>query len=62
MDGHKATELTHNSCTHTEKDDKPWWEVDFGNTYSVVGVEITNRGGCCDGRLSNFTATVDATL
>ena len=63
VDGNNATSMDQQSCSHTDPNDrKPWWEVDFGYTYKVNGVEITNRGDCCGYRLKNFNVTVDGNL
>ena len=62
VDGKSTTALYQNSCSHTGEEEWPWWEVDFGNTYSVAGVEITNRGDCCGERLKNFDVIVNGTL
>ena len=35
------------SCTHTMKDDIPWWTVDLGAKYPVSKVVISNRADCC---------------
>ena len=62
VDGIKTTGLTQGSCTHTDIEDRPWWEVDLGKTYDITGVEITNRGDCCGNSLKNFDITVDGNL
>ena len=63
VDGNIATDLYRDkTCSHTEKEDNPWWKVDFGKMYSITGVQITNRGDCCGERLKDFTVTVDDNL
>ena len=62
VDGNITTDLFQGSCTHTDIEDRPWWEVDLGKTYDITGVEITNRGDCCGNRLKNFDITVDGNL
>ena len=62
VDGRDDSTFTHASCTHTNINKKPWWEVDFGKIYNITGVEITNRGDHLGWRLSNFTVTVDEIL
>ena len=48
VDGSTNTVYGHTgSCTHTEKERDPWWQVDLGAEYSVHDVALTNRGDCC---------------
>ena len=57
MDGNEATSWADNSCTHTNKENKPWWRVDLGKEEQVSEVYIVNRDS--DGqRLSNFEIRV----
>ena len=45
VDGNTASRYQSGSCTHTANNDaSPWWEVDLGQPYTVMGVQITNRG------------------
>jgi hypothetical protein len=60
------------TCTHTNKDDSPWWKVDLpiaahkdaGNSskynggFTVTGVSILNRGDCCTERLNGVQITL----
>jgi len=46
------------SCAHTNKDSKPWWEVDLQKIYHVSDVRVFNRGDCCGSRLNNFYVSV----
>nr|XP_020660116.1 uncharacterized protein LOC110084815 [Pogona vitticeps] len=39
------------SCTHTNRDLRPWWYVDLGSRYVISAVVLKNRGDCCDRRL-----------
>jgi predicted RNA-binding protein with TRAM domain len=58
VDGNWDTSWGSSSCTHTGPDSNPWWQVDLGETKTVTGIEITNRGDCCSSRLSGFTVYV----
>ena len=62
VDGNSNSKYKQNSCSHTEAEDKAWWEVDFAKIYNITGVEITNRGDCCAGRLKDFNISVDGEL
>ena len=44
-DGNRHTDLSYNSCAHTERDTHPWWVVDLGLPLTVTGVLLTNRDG-----------------
>merc|ERR1719162_1844369 len=61
IDGNFATTYGSNSCTHTEKQERPWWEVDLGSSKSISAVTVTNRGDCCGSRLSGFNVAIDGT-
>nr|ACF05191.1 bryohealin precursor [Bryopsis plumosa] len=54
VDGDDNPMWSGNSCTHTEKQQNPWWQVDLGGTYQISKVVITNREDCCWDRLHNF--------
>ncbi|XP_022792631.1 uncharacterized protein LOC111331727 [Stylophora pistillata] len=45
------------SCTHTRKEQDPWWRVDLGREYIVTDVLIVNRHGSYQ-RLKNFDVKV----
>ena len=62
IDGNKNPYYPSKSCTHTKKETQAWWSVDLGKLCPVHSVMITNRGGCCGDRLSNFDVTVDDRL
>lgn len=34
------------SCTHTNREVKPWWAVTVG-LHKIHSVELTNRADCC---------------
>jgi uncharacterized protein YkwD len=61
IDGSAATKWSQRSCTHTNSEKNPWWEVDMGSIQNIKSIAITNRGDCCEGRLSGFTVSVDGT-
>ncbi|KAM7176074.1 uncharacterized protein RBU57_001934 isoform 3-T3 [Macrochelys suwanniensis] len=39
------------SCSHTQHDTEPWWNVDLGSRHSVSAVIVKNREDCCGERL-----------
>ena len=57
MDGNSLTSWPAKSCTHTKKEDKPWWRVDLGKEEQVSEVYIVNRDRYGE-RLSNFEIRV----
>ncbi|XP_071785299.1 uncharacterized protein [Asterias amurensis] len=40
------------SCSHTGKENAPWWRVDLEDAYTISKVTILNRGDCCNNRLT----------
>ncbi|XP_067662750.1 uncharacterized protein [Haliotis asinina] len=54
VDGNKNPRWAGRSCTHTTTEMKPWLLLKLQGISDVTGVELTNRGDCCDRRLSNF--------
>ena len=46
-DGSRESLFEAGSCTHTKKENKPWWVVDLQNQYYVDVVVLTNRGDDC---------------
>ena len=52
----KAIDGNPSTFTHTSKIVNPWWEYKFrnGSTEVVVAVELYNRIGCCNNRLSYY--------
>jgi len=46
------------SVTHTQGEDKSWWEVDLGKKYLIEEVRLHNRKDCCQDRLGNFNIWV----
>ena len=41
MDGDRGTDIS--KCTHTLKENNPWWRVDLGRVQPVAEVNILNR-------------------
>lgn len=54
IDGNKAANWNQGSCTHTNQQSKPWWQVNLGATFDITTVEVTNRQDCCSDRLNPF--------
>ena len=51
VDGNKNANWNGRSCTHTNKQNRPWWRVDLGSIQKVMKVRVTNRNDCCWNRL-----------
>ena len=51
VDGNKNPSWGGGSCTHTNRQSRPWWRVDLQSTHKVSSVALTNRKDCCWGRL-----------
>ena len=49
VDGNRDSH--HSNCTHTNRENNPWWRVDLGRVEPVAEVNILNRGDCCWDRL-----------
>jgi len=47
VDGIWNPDYGHNSCTHTNADNEPYWWVDLGKEHSVSTVLLQNRADCC---------------
>lgn len=59
VDGNKNPAMAGKSVNHTADGDKlPWWEVDLGAVYKVVGIRVYNRADCCAERLAASGAVV----
>ena len=43
VDGNRDPKWEHSSCTHTNKQDYPWWRVDLERYITVHAVRIVNR-------------------
>ena len=48
------------SCTHTQNENRPWWQVDLGKQTEVQKVVVWNRVDCCQNRLNNFDVVLDS--
>lgn len=58
IDGNTSGIYGQGSVTHTATEANPWWEVDLGAEYSIGDINIFNRVGSTNVRLSNFTVYV----
>jgi len=58
VDGNIAQAFFRKSCTHTKKEESPWWRVDLGDMYKVQAVSVWNRADCCGNRLRGFEVMV----
>ena len=47
VDGRRSTSFRDAPCTSSEKEDRPWWIVDFLKPVNVRKVIIINRSDCC---------------
>ena len=57
VDGNSSPHYFNDGCAHTidfPGSTDPWLTVDFGETKTVIGVDIVNRGDCCGKCLYNF--------
>jgi uncharacterized protein YuzE len=55
VDGNTIPNWSVGTCSHTAAGDKnPWWAVDLGKKYNVVGIELINRADCCPERGNNL--------
>ncbi|XP_026149696.1 uncharacterized protein LOC113122506 [Mastacembelus armatus] len=62
IDGNRASTWEEKSCTHTEKEQDPWWRLDLQKTYKVNTVTITNRKDCCHERLNGAEIHIGKSL
>lgn len=59
VDGNTNGAYSNNSCTHTNDENNPWWEVDLGAVYDISRIVIWNRtDDCCWNRLQGFYVMV----
>ena len=58
VDGNKNSNWNGKSCTHTNKQAKPWWRVDLQSIQQVAKVGLTNRADCCANRLRQIDIKV----
>ncbi len=54
VDGNTNAILANGSLTQTNVEPNPWWQVDLGAPYHLLGLRLWNRGDCCAASLSNF--------
>jgi hypothetical protein len=47
------------TCTHTQSNNKAWWQVTLKSPVAVKQVKLTNRAGCCPNRLQDMDLLVD---
>ncbi|KAM7382936.1 hypothetical protein PAMP_002630 [Pampus punctatissimus] len=52
IDGNRESNYRAGSCTHSVKQNNPWWRVDLLDSYVITSIIITNRGDCCAERLN----------
>ncbi|XP_028281488.1 uncharacterized protein LOC114448621 isoform X2 [Parambassis ranga] len=62
IDGNRASIFSESSCTHTSREDNPWWSVDLLNTYKITSVTVTNRKDCCPERLNGAEIRIGNSL
>ncbi|KAM8868908.1 uncharacterized protein AB9W97_016516 [Spinachia spinachia] len=62
IDGNPDSNFHSGSCTHTDKENDPWWRVDLLHPYTVTSIAITNRGDCCRERLNGAKVHVGNSL
>ncbi|XP_063307053.1 fucolectin-6-like [Pelobates fuscus] len=58
IDGNNDSIYSQGSCTHTKKDDKPWWRLEMDRSERIGVIAITNRKDCCQERLKGVLVTV----
>jgi hypothetical protein len=57
--GAQGTDGELSTFTHTADSDlTPWWQVDLGQEFVVVDVDLYNRVGCCPERLYNIVVSL----
>ncbi|XP_049897828.1 fucolectin-like [Epinephelus moara] len=62
IDGDRASIWNEGSCTHTNRESRPWWRLDLLRTYKINTVTITNRGDCCHDRLNGAEIRIGKSL
>lgn len=58
IDGDTNGEYFDGSVTHTATENNAWWQVDLATQNAIGEINIYNRVGCCQDRLSNFTVII----
>ncbi|XP_070542883.1 uncharacterized protein [Ptychodera flava] len=61
VDGNLNSDFAGNSCTQTQKEEDPYWQVDLGKFRDIYHVTITNRADCCSYRLKEVEVHVSFT-
>ena len=61
IDGNPSTSWASESCTHTNEQTDPWWQVAMTiyEPLQIRRVDVTNRGDCCGDRLNGFNIDVN---
>jgi len=59
IDGNSDKWWNSSSCTHTDRENNPWWEVDLGMPHKIEAVLIANRGEDLGHRLNPFDVLID---
>ncbi|XP_003450306.1 fucolectin-4 [Oreochromis niloticus] len=62
IDGNRESRFDHGSCSHTATETNPWWRVDLLESYIITSMSITNRGDCCDERITGAEIHIGNTL
>ncbi|CAJ1061789.1 LOW QUALITY PROTEIN: uncharacterized protein LOC114448645 [Xyrichtys novacula] len=62
IDGNPAANWWKGSCTHTRKENRPWWRLDLGKRYKVKTVSVLNRQDCCHERINGAEIHVGDSL
>ena len=58
IDGDTNGQYFDGSVTHTNTQNNAWWQVELNSDQTLGEINIYNRVGCCEDRLSNFTVIV----
>lgn len=62
IDGNADTKWKAGTCTHTRREDAPWWRVTvpIASPLQITRVDVTNRGdSCCYQRLNGFGVSIN---
>ncbi|XP_074510984.1 fucolectin-5-like [Sebastes fasciatus] len=62
IDGNRTSIWKQGSCSHTQKDKKPWWTLDLLKTYNINTVTVTNRMDCCHDRINGAEIRIGNSL
>lgn len=58
IDGNTDGNVWHNSVTHTQGENRPWWQVDLLGMFDLDLIVLWNRTDSCPERLTNFNVSV----